>query len=112
MFRRAKLWLDAIPPDVLDEADRKGTVVGRLALTDDMGGPLCASVRPPIIKWSAPTGAPHPRDPENPHLTRSVNPHGRGWLLARHPGPDREGLVRLNGRAPLLDLHQPGLHQL
>ena len=60
MFRRAKLWLDAIPPDVLDEADRKGTVVGRLALTDDMGGPLCASVRPPIIKWSAPMGAPPP----------------------------------------------------
>jgi hypothetical protein len=54
MFRRAKLWLDAIPPDVLDEADRKGTLVGRLGLTDDKGGPLCASVRPPIIEWSAP----------------------------------------------------------
>jgi hypothetical protein len=53
MFRRAKLWLDTVPPAVLDEADRKGRLVGRLGLTDDKGGPLCASVRPPLIEWSA-----------------------------------------------------------
>ena len=53
MFRRAKLWLDAVPSAVLAEADRNGTLVGRLGLTDDKGGPLCASVRPPIIEWSA-----------------------------------------------------------
>jgi Family of unknown function (DUF5990) len=53
MFRRAKLWLDAIPPAVLDDAARTGTLVGRVSLTDDNGGALCASVRPPRIVWSA-----------------------------------------------------------
>jgi len=47
MFRRAKLQLDP-----LDAATADGRVVeGRLALTDDRGGPVCASVRPPRIAW-------------------------------------------------------------
>jgi hypothetical protein len=53
MFRRAKLWLDAIPETVMTAALDGGLLVGRLGLTDDKGGPLCASVRPPRIQWSA-----------------------------------------------------------
>jgi Family of unknown function (DUF5990) len=53
MFRRAKLWLDAVPEDVLAHAVERGLLVGRLGLTDAKGGPVCASVRPPLIDWSA-----------------------------------------------------------
>jgi hypothetical protein len=53
MFRRAKLWLTAVPPEVLGAAARQGVLVGRLGLTDAKGGPRCASVRPPVIEWSA-----------------------------------------------------------
>ncbi|MEV0406100.1 DUF5990 family protein [Actinoallomurus sp. NPDC050550] len=53
MFRRAKLWFDAIGPDVLEAAARSGLLVARLGLTDARGHPLCASVRPPLIEWSA-----------------------------------------------------------
>ena len=53
MFRRAKLWLDAIDPGVLDAARRSRRLVGRLGLSDTKGEPLCASVRPPRIVWSA-----------------------------------------------------------
>jgi hypothetical protein len=55
MFRRAKLWLEAIPSTVLDVAVKTGPLVGRLGLTDSRGHPLCASVRPPLIEWSAPS---------------------------------------------------------
>jgi hypothetical protein len=53
MFRRAKLMLDAIPPNVIDSAADLGFLVGRLGLTDGKGHPLCAAVRPPLIEWSA-----------------------------------------------------------
>ena len=53
MFRRAKLCLDAVPPAVLGSAVELGLLVGRLGLTDHRGHPLCASVRPPLIEWSA-----------------------------------------------------------
>jgi Family of unknown function (DUF5990) len=53
MFRRAKVYLDGVPPAVLDEADRTGMLIGRLGLTDSKGNPTCASVRPPLIEWSA-----------------------------------------------------------
>ena len=53
LFRRAKLWLNAIPTDVIDSALESGVLVGRLGLTDGKGNPLCASVRPPLIEWSA-----------------------------------------------------------
>jgi hypothetical protein len=53
MFRRAKLMLDGVPADVLAAADRQGTLVARLGLTDASGGPLCAAVRPPVVRWSA-----------------------------------------------------------
>jgi Family of unknown function (DUF5990) len=62
MFRRAKLWLTAVPPEVLGAAAQQGALVGRLGLTDDRGGPRCASVRPPVIEWSAAVPArPAPR---------------------------------------------------
>jgi len=53
MFRRAKLWIDGVPPSVLAEARERGVLVGKLGLTDDKGWPLCAAVRPPRIQWSA-----------------------------------------------------------
>jgi hypothetical protein len=56
MFRRAKLWLNTVPEDVMADALRSGTLVGRLGLTDAKGNPLCASVRPPVITWAAAPG--------------------------------------------------------
>lgn len=53
LFRRAKLWFDAIPPPVIENAMDLGLLVGRLGLTDPKGNPLCAAVRPPAIEWSA-----------------------------------------------------------
>jgi hypothetical protein len=53
MFRRAKLMLDAVPSEVIHAAVRSGCLTGRLRLTDAQGLPLCASVRPPLITWSA-----------------------------------------------------------
>jgi hypothetical protein len=52
MFRRAKLWLDAVPDETMREAVEGGLLVGRLGLSDDAGWPLCASVRPPLIAWA------------------------------------------------------------
>jgi hypothetical protein len=52
-FRRAKLMFDAIAPDVLAEALRTGRLTARLGLTDAKGHPLCASVRPPLVAWTA-----------------------------------------------------------
>lgn len=54
MFRRAKLCFDGIAQDVLGAAVKGGSLLARLGLTDAHGHPLCASVRPPGIEWSAP----------------------------------------------------------
>jgi len=53
LFRRAKLWLDAVPLAVITSAMELGLLVGRLGLTDRKGNPLCAAVQPPLIEWSA-----------------------------------------------------------
>jgi len=53
MFRRAKLMLDAVDPEVMAAAARAGELVGTLRLTDAKGHPICASVRPPLITWAA-----------------------------------------------------------
>ena len=53
MFRRAKLWLDAVPEEIMTAAIDGSLLVGHLGLTDSKGWPLCASVRPPQIEWSA-----------------------------------------------------------
>ncbi len=52
MFRRAKLMLDAVPPELLDQAEHGG-LAARLSLAMPDGTPVCASVRPPRIHWSA-----------------------------------------------------------
>lgn len=53
MFRRAKLQLDGVAPEILRKATRPGSrLVGALRLTDERGGPRCSSVRPPNIEWS------------------------------------------------------------
>ena len=53
MFRRAKIMLDAVGQDTTAAAQQSGLLVGRLCLTNAKGGPLCASVRPPLITWTA-----------------------------------------------------------
>lgn len=57
VFRRAKLLLAAVPPDVVTAALGTGLLVARLPLTDAHGGPLCARVVPPLVGWTA-GGAP------------------------------------------------------
>jgi hypothetical protein len=53
MFRRAKLLFGDIPTAMLRAAhDDGGVLVARLGLTDAQGGPLCARVRPPDVRWS------------------------------------------------------------
>jgi hypothetical protein len=53
MFRRAKLMLAAVPPEVVEAATRTGCLTARLGLSDADGHPLCGAVRPPLIAWSA-----------------------------------------------------------
>ena len=53
MFRRAKLMLHTVPPDVARRAVDSGVLVGVLGLTDDKGNPLCAGVQPSAIEWTA-----------------------------------------------------------
>jgi len=53
MFRRAKLMLDAVGPEVMAAAAAAGELVGTVRLTDAKGHPICASVRPPLITWAA-----------------------------------------------------------
>jgi hypothetical protein len=54
MFRRAKLMLDRIAPDVVGSAVTSGRLDATVDLTGDDGGPRCARVDPPAIAWSAP----------------------------------------------------------
>jgi hypothetical protein len=53
MFRRAKLRLGEVPPEVMAQAVESGVLVARVGLTDAKGNPTCASVRPPDIAWRA-----------------------------------------------------------
>lgn len=53
MFRRAKLHLSTIDDRDLQRAfDTGGVIEARLPLSDCRGGPICASVRPPTLRWS------------------------------------------------------------
>ena len=57
IVRRAKLMLDALDPAELVAGARGGAVLeGRLSLTGADGGPVCAAVRPPAIRWSLARG--------------------------------------------------------
>lgn len=49
MFRRAKVHLSTIPDALANLEEVQGTIVMR----DPKGHPLCASVRPPTVAWSA-----------------------------------------------------------
>jgi len=50
-FRRAKLMLDAVTPELLARAQEHG-LAARVSLAMPDGSPLCAAVRPPRIEWS------------------------------------------------------------
>jgi len=53
MFRRAKLMLDTIDPTLIRAAlDGPAPLHARLDLTDDFGGPRCATVSAPALTWS------------------------------------------------------------
>ena len=54
MFRRAKLMLDRIDPDLLEAAMAAGCLQAEVNLTGGDGGPRCARVDPPAIAWSVP----------------------------------------------------------
>jgi len=57
MFRRAKLMLDAVSPELVRDADRPGHgLVGTVGLTHGDGMPRCAAVRPPVIAWAVEAG--------------------------------------------------------
>ena len=55
MFRRAKLMVNDIEPDLLAARRRAPTasLVASLPLTDEHGCPRCARVKPPLIAWAA-----------------------------------------------------------
>jgi hypothetical protein len=62
MFRRAKLMLDRVGPDLVRAAESAGRdLVARVDLTDACGGPRCARVDPPAIRWAVADTAPAPR---------------------------------------------------
>jgi hypothetical protein len=50
MFRRAKLKLNLIDPQIVDAARKSGALVGKLGLTDEKGNPACATVN---VEWNA-----------------------------------------------------------
>jgi hypothetical protein len=49
MFRRAKLMLADVPGVASGEASTQTATVN---LTDERGGPRCARLRPPALRWS------------------------------------------------------------
>jgi hypothetical protein len=52
MFRRAKLMLDRIDPELVRKVAREGQELSAVVdLTDDFGCPRCARVDPPAISW-------------------------------------------------------------
>ena len=53
MFRRAKLMLDRIDPELVRTADADGrALIGTVELSDAKGHPRCARVDPPAVRWS------------------------------------------------------------
>lgn len=53
LFRAAKFRLYEMEPSLFEAAMKPGRrLVGRLGLTDALGWPRCATVRPPDITWS------------------------------------------------------------
>jgi Family of unknown function (DUF5990) len=56
MFRRAKVMLNRVEPDLIESARTSGTLVACIDLTGDDGGPRCARVDPPAITWTVANG--------------------------------------------------------
>jgi hypothetical protein len=56
MFRRAKLMLNRVAPELIEAADEGRALVATVRLTDECGAPRCARVDPPAIEWSVATG--------------------------------------------------------
>jgi Family of unknown function (DUF5990) len=54
MFRRAKLMLNRIEPELIESAIGVGRLAATVDLTDGRGGPRCARVDPPALTWSVP----------------------------------------------------------
>lgn len=54
-FRRAELMLADVCAETLAAATKSGVLEARVGLTDAIGNPLCARVRPAMIDWSAAT---------------------------------------------------------
>jgi uncharacterized protein DUF5990 len=53
MFRRAKLMLNRVDPQLLRGAQHEGKrLVATVDLTDSRGGPRCARLDPPALTWS------------------------------------------------------------
>jgi hypothetical protein len=53
-FRRAKLMLADVDAGLLAATARSdGALVASISLTDELGCPQCARVRPPAISWRA-----------------------------------------------------------
>ncbi|MFC7490768.1 MULTISPECIES: DUF5990 family protein [unclassified Knoellia] len=50
-FRRAKLMLGVLDPAEMAAAPEGTVLEGRLTLVDARGGPVCAAVRPPGVRW-------------------------------------------------------------
>ena len=97
MFRRAKLWLDAIDPGVVEAALGSQLLVARLGLTDAKGHPLCASVRPPLVEWSAgSTRPPHTRRARRPICWHTMKrTHGEAPRRARRPAATEAAAAQL-----------------
>jgi hypothetical protein len=54
MFRRAKLMLDRVEPQLMESAIAADCLEATVDLTGRDGGPRCARVDPPAVSWSAP----------------------------------------------------------
>jgi len=52
MVRRAKLMLGVLDPTEMATAPVDAVLEARLSLVDARGGPVCAAVRPPSIRWT------------------------------------------------------------
>lgn len=60
MFRRAKLMLNRVDPEVIGSAILFGGLAAIVDLTDKKGGPRCARIDPPAVRWAADPRRAHP----------------------------------------------------
>jgi hypothetical protein len=52
MFRRAKVWLNQVEPELFEQAARPGHhLEAHLRLTDSCGGPMCGGLAPGVVSW-------------------------------------------------------------